>query len=533
MTQKRIRPRLVLLCLLAAVAAVWAASAVASAQSGGDCYAGLVVGPGESCTYPGTAQEFSVDASGRGHFIFASAGTGIDARGTTINGFTYNFKASKQPDGTWLIEVAGTTTTTTTTTTAPTTTTMTPVESAVAGYSDVAEGTWYTDAVQWSVDNGITGIAGPCFGPNTPVSRGETALWIYNMENQPDAGERHSFTDVSDASLHDAISWMSNTGITTGTSATTFAPDETLKRAQTAAFLHRLAGEPPAPPHSFTDVVAGWQQAPVSWMSDNRITTGTSATTFAPEDMLTRAHLVTFLYRYQGEPEVTVNATAPHCDPVEPDLGVGSPTVNKSAVSASERFTLSAVVRNSGDAWSAPTTLRYYRSTDATITTGDTEVGTDSVFRLDAQETEAESINLTAPSTPGTYYYGACVDSVSNESDTTNNCSASVEVTVSALTDEEVTASVDECSRSEAFGRYTYLFSGEVHANRDITYVYVGYSAGYFEPGALNSLRYVGPFGAYTYLGSVSAGESESYSFLWTESTLRTSCDVRVVWRYP
>ena len=54
---------------------------------------------------------------------------------------------------------------------------------AVAGYGDVGEGTWYTDAVQWSTDNGITDIAGPCFGPDTPVSRGETAVWIYNMEN--------------------------------------------------------------------------------------------------------------------------------------------------------------------------------------------------------------------------------------------------------------------------------------------------------------------------------------------------------------
>ena len=54
---------------------------------------------------------------------------------------------------------------------------------AVAGYGDVAEATWYTNAVQWSTDNTITGIAGSCFGPETPVSRGETAVWIYNMEN--------------------------------------------------------------------------------------------------------------------------------------------------------------------------------------------------------------------------------------------------------------------------------------------------------------------------------------------------------------
>ena len=116
-----------------------------------------------------------------------------------------------------------------------------------------------------------------------------------------------------------------------------------------------------------------------------------------------------------------------------PDLVVGSPTVDASAPVAGERFTLSAVVRNLGDGRSAFTTLRYYQSVDATITTGDTEVGTDAVFGLDAQESGDESISVTAPSTPGTYYYGACVDSLSDESDTTNNCSTAVTVTVAAL----------------------------------------------------------------------------------------------------
>ncbi len=175
------------------------------------------------------------------------------------------------------------------------------------------ESTWYTDAVQWAVDNEITGIAGLCFGPETPVSRGETAVWIHNMENQPDAGVAHSFTDVTNDAQDDAISWMADSEITTGTSPTTFAPDETLKRAEAAAFLHRLAGEPSAPPHNFGDVVADWQQDAVSWMAQTGITTGTSPTTFAPEDTLTRAHLVTFLYRYQGEPEVTLSASTPDC----------------------------------------------------------------------------------------------------------------------------------------------------------------------------------------------------------------------------
>ena len=81
---------------------------------------------------------------------------------------------------------------------------------------------------------------------------------------------------------------------------------------------------------------------------------------------------------------------------------------------------------------SAGTTLRYYRSTDTPVTTSDTEVGTDAIGGLSAGGSSSESIGLTAPSTAGTYYYGACVDSVTGESDTTNNCSGSVQVTVSA-----------------------------------------------------------------------------------------------------
>ena len=115
-----------------------------------------------------------------------------------------------------------------------------------------------------------------------------------------------------------------------------------------------------------------------------------------------------------------------------PDLVVDAPTVSESAPAAGARFTLSATVRNQGNGPSAFTSLRYYRSADSTITTGDTEVGTDSVSRLDASERGDESVSLTAPSAPGAYYYGACVDTVSDESDATNNCSAAVTVTVGA-----------------------------------------------------------------------------------------------------
>ena len=115
-----------------------------------------------------------------------------------------------------------------------------------------------------------------------------------------------------------------------------------------------------------------------------------------------------------------------------PDLIVESPSVSNSTLTTGQSFTLSATVRNQGMGSSASTTLRYYRSSDATISTSDTEAGTDTVNGLSASGSSTESISLNAPSSAGTYYYGACVESVSGESDTNNNCSTGVRVTVSS-----------------------------------------------------------------------------------------------------
>ena len=142
----------------------------------------------------------------------------------------------------------------------------------------------------------------------------------------------------------------------------------------------------------------------------------------------------------------SVQVTVP--EPRHPDLTVTSPSVSERDPAAGAEFTLSATVRNAGDAESEATTLRYYRSTDATITTADTPVSTDAVAKLAASATSDESVELTAPATPGRYYYGACVEAVTGESDTTNNCSASVQVTVPAPKPDLVVGSptVDESS---------------------------------------------------------------------------------------
>ena len=145
-----------------------------------------------------------------------------------------------------------------------------------------------------------------------------------------------------------------------------------------------------------------------------------------------------------------------------PDLVVDTPTVDASAPAAGARFSLSAKVRNEGNGSSAFTTLRYYQSSDSSITSSDTSVGTDSVSSLDASESGDESISLTAPSTPGTYYYGACVDSVSDELDTTNNCSVAVTVTVGAAPAPDLLVDTPTVSEGAPEARSRFTLSATV-----------------------------------------------------------------------
>ena len=114
------------------------------------------------------------------------------------------------------------------------------------------------------------------------------------------------------------------------------------------------------------------------------------------------------------------------------DLVVESISASESTVEPGESFRLSATVRNQGSGEARSTTLRYYRSSNSSISASDTEVDTDSVSSLDADETSDEWDSLTAPSTAGVYYFGACVDSVSGESNTSNNCSTAIRITVEA-----------------------------------------------------------------------------------------------------
>ena len=116
----------------------------------------------------------------------------------------------------------------------------------------------------------------------------------------------------------------------------------------------------------------------------------------------------------------------------QPDLVVEAVQAVPATVAPGETFRLYATLKNQGRGESTATTLRYYRSTDAVISTEDTQLASANRGPLAADATLRRYRTVTAPTTPGTYYYGVCVDSVTDESDTANNCSRAVSVTVTA-----------------------------------------------------------------------------------------------------
>ena len=195
-----------------------------------------------------------------------------------------------------------------------------------------------------------------------------------------------------------------------------------------------------------------------------RPVTGLAASGSSNESVMSNAPSTFGTYYYGAcvDSVVDESDTANNCSPSVqvtvrgyPDLVVESPSVSESNPGAGEEFTLSATIRNQGDGDAAATTLRYYRSTDAAISTTDTSVATRPVAGLAASGSSSESVMSNAPSTFGTYYYGACVDSVVDESDTANNCSPSVQVTVRGYPDLVVESPSVSESNPQACAEFT------------------------------------------------------------------------------
>ena len=173
---------------------------------------------------------------------------------------------------------------------------------AAGGFSDVPDGTWFTEAVQWAVDKKITtGTSETTFSPDATCTRAEMVTFLWRASGSPaPKNTKNPFTDVSaSAYYYTPVLWAVGEGITNGTTATTFSPDKTVTRAEAVTFLWRDDHNPPwVSVNPFTDVPNGvYYTTPVIWANARGITNGTSATTFSPDDPCTRAQIVTFLWR--------------------------------------------------------------------------------------------------------------------------------------------------------------------------------------------------------------------------------------------
>lgn len=174
-------------------------------------------------------------------------------------------------------------------------------DSSKFNFHDVTRFDYFYDAVKWAVDHDITSGTGRfTFSPNAACTRTQTVTFLWRAAGSPrPVSAVNPFTDVHYGDyFYQAVLWAVENGITMGTSATTFSPDATVTRAQVVTFLWRANGQPAAWNSGFTDVSAdAYYAKAVAWAVQNGITTGTGFGVFSPDAACTRAQIVTFLYR--------------------------------------------------------------------------------------------------------------------------------------------------------------------------------------------------------------------------------------------
>ena len=165
-------------------------------------------------------------------------------------------------------------------------------------------GSTFEPDIEWLFTEGLTtGCTVIWFCTDDNVSRGEAATFLWRLFDQPASSFGTGFDDVEAGAFFDVpVRWMVETELTTGTTATTFAPFDDLTRAQFVTFLWRAAGRPaPGAPHAFVDVPeASFAEQAISWALEVGITTGTTPTTFAPDDSATRGQIAAFLRRFDA-----------------------------------------------------------------------------------------------------------------------------------------------------------------------------------------------------------------------------------------
>ncbi len=170
------------------------------------------------------------------------------------------------------------------------------------GFFDVPEGEWFYAPVTWAAERNITGgIGNGKFGSYEGCTRAQVVTFLWAASGRPEpVSTDNPFTDVAeDAWYLKPVLWAVENGITQGVSETEFAPDRTCTRAQIVTFLYAAAGKPEVgTDNPFTDVSeSDWFLAPVLWAAEKDVTGGIAEGLFGPNDVCTRAQVVTFLYK--------------------------------------------------------------------------------------------------------------------------------------------------------------------------------------------------------------------------------------------
>ena len=172
-------------------------------------------------------------------------------------------------------------------------------------FVDVAEGSYYEEAIDWAVEKGITnGVSSNMFAPNDPCTRAQIVTFLWRAAGSPAPKSMSSFTDVpADAFYAKAVAWAVENGITSGTGESKFSPNATCTRAQAVTFLYRASGSPAVSGSAeFSDVATNAYYADaVAWAAKKGITTGIGGGLFGSDNDCTRGQIVTFLWRAMAE----------------------------------------------------------------------------------------------------------------------------------------------------------------------------------------------------------------------------------------
>ena len=406
----------------------------------GDCTPGMTLNPGDSCAYPGTSEMFSVSADGSARFLIVGSERLINIPTQTYRGHEYDFRASHQGEGVWRIErIQG--------------------QQAPTGSTPSFSNAAHPGDQTYTLDTATETLS-------LPEASGGDGTLVYSLS-----------PSVPGLNFHADTRQLSGTPTEVGSYDVTYRVTDADGDSDTLAFTIKVGGiegpdlivESPtvdqatlAPQQSFTltaslrnrgldasDAVSlAYYLSTDAFISSDDLAVGTSSepalsasasarvstTLTAPSEV--GVHYVgVCVAPVAGERNTDNNCSTgvriTITDPSgRPDLVVQPLTVSDSSVEASTSITVNATVRNQGGGQSASTTLRYYRSSNATITSRDTAIGTDSVATLAASGSSIESIRTSTPATAGVYYYGACIGAVANESDAENNCSQGVRVNV-------------------------------------------------------------------------------------------------------